>query len=208
MKLLSGAALLALLAAACASATPSRTAAMRAGGDWTRFGYDAARRNAGPGSTGITAENVSDLKRQRVALPGTADSSPIYLRGVTVHGKRHDIFVLTTSYGRTLAIDAGTGARLWLFTPRRYSSWAGSYRITNATPVADPSRKFVYAASPDGRVHKLSLATGREVWSRAITLLPRARSSARRSTSRAASSSRRRAATSATRRPTRDTSPP
>jgi outer membrane protein assembly factor BamB len=170
VRLVAAAAALALLAAACANAEPKRAAAVRAGGDWTRFGYDAARRNTGPASTGITAANVSDLRRQRVAIPGTADSSPIYLRGVTVRGKRHDVFVLTTSYGRTLAIDADTGARLWLFTPRGYSSWAGSYRITNSSPVSD--RRFVWAGAPDGRIHKLSLATGREIWSRSITLLP------------------------------------
>jgi outer membrane protein assembly factor BamB len=162
-------ALVALVAASCASAAP-RHAAVRAGGDWTRFGYDAARRNAGPSSTGITAENVASLRRQRIALPGTADSSPIYLRGVTVRGKRHDVFVVTTSYGRTLALDADTGARLWLFTPRGYPSWAGTYRITNSSPISD--RRFVWAAAPDGRIHKLSLATGREVWSRSITRLP------------------------------------
>jgi outer membrane protein assembly factor BamB len=162
-------ALVVLVAAACASAAPTNTA-VRAGGDWTRFGYDAARHDAGPSSTGITAENVAGLRRQRIALPGTADSSPIYLRGVTVRGKRHDVFVVTTSYGRTLALDADTGARLWLFTPRGYSSWAGTYRITNSSPVSD--RRFVWAAAPDGRIHKLSLATGREVWSRSITRLP------------------------------------
>jgi PQQ-like domain len=170
VRLVAAAAALALLAAACASAESKRAAAVRAGGDWTRFGYDATRRNAGPASTGITAANVGDLRRQRVAIPGTADSSPIYLRGVTVRGKRHDVFVLTTSYGRTLAIDADTGARLWLFTPRGYSSWAGSYRITNSSPVSD--RRFVWAGAPDGRIHKLSLATGREIWSRSIALLP------------------------------------
>src|SRR5437773_488222 len=166
------AALLALgVASACAGSNASpEQRAVRAGGDWTRFGYDAARRNAGPASTGITAANVGRLRRQQVVIPGTADSSPIYLRGVTVRGKRRDVFVLTTSYGRTLAIDADTGARLWLFTPRGYSSWAGSYRITNSSPVSD--RRFVWAGAPDGRIHKLSLATGRRIWSRAITLLP------------------------------------
>jgi outer membrane protein assembly factor BamB len=162
-------ALLALVAAACASAAPKH-AAVRAGGDWTRFGYDAARRNAGPASTGITAANVASLRLQRIELPGTADSSPIYLRSVTVRGKRHDVFVLTTSYGRTLALDADTGARLWLFTPRGYSSWAGTYRITNSSPISD--RRFVWAAAPDGRIYKLALATGREIWLRAITRLP------------------------------------
>ena len=169
MRLASAAATLALVAVACASAAPNR-AAVHAGGDWTRFGYDAARRNSGPASTGITAGNIGRLRRQRISIPGTADSSPIYLRGVTVRGKRHDVFVLTTSYGRTLALEADTGARLWLFTPRGYSSWAGSYRITNSSPVSD--RRFVWAGAPDGRIHELALATGREIWSRAITRLP------------------------------------
>jgi glucose/arabinose dehydrogenase len=173
VKLVAASALSVVIAASCASAGAER-AAVRAGGDWTRFGYDAARRNAGPASTGITAANVGSLRRQRIAIPGTADSSPIYLRGVTVRGRRHDVFVLTTSYGRTLALDADTGNRLWLFTPRGHSSWAGSYRITNSSPVSD--RRFVYAGAPDGRIHKLSVATGREVrsgrWPVPITRLP------------------------------------
>ena len=170
------AALLALaVGGACGSATVGNSAA-RSGGDWPRFGYDAARRNSGPASTGIRAANIRGLKRQRVRLPGTADSSPIYLRGVEVGGARHDVFFLTTSYGKTVAVDAATGALLWTFTPAGYSSWAGSERITNASPVADPSRRFVYAAAPDGRIHKLAVAGGAEVrtggWPVAITRLP------------------------------------
>jgi hypothetical protein len=135
------------------------------GGDWARFGYDAARHNSGPAATGITAANVGTLKRQAVQLDGTVDSSPIYLRGIA--GK--DLFVVTTTYGRTEAIDASNGAVVWRYTPPTYGSYAGSARITNATPVADPDRKYVYAASPDGRIQKLSSTTGRRVWSTAIT---------------------------------------
>lgn len=138
---------------------------LHAGGDWTRFGYDAARHNAGPAATGITAANVARLRRQAVQLDGTVDSSPIYLRG-------RDLFVVTTTYGKTEAIDADTGAVVWRYTPPGYGSWAGSYRITTATPVADPSRRSVYAASPDGRITKLALATGRPLWSTAITRDP------------------------------------
>lgn len=163
---------LALALAACSSAAVGARAEV--GGDWTRFGYDAARHNAGPKNTGITAANVGRLRRQRVSLPGTVDASPIYLRGVQIHGARHDAFFVTTSYGRTIAINAATGAILWRFTPSGYSSWAGSYRITNSTPVADPNREFLYAASPDGRVHKLSVASGAEArgWPVRVTLLP------------------------------------
>ena len=152
----------------------SGAATRKQGGDWTRFGYDAQRSSSGPAATGITAANVRRLVRRRVVLDGTVDSSPIYLRGVTVAGQAHDTFFVTTTYGKTEAIDATSGRVLWRFTPPGYSSWAGSARITNATPLADPSRKFVYAVSPDGRIHKLSVANGREAsgWPVTITLDP------------------------------------
>jgi putative pyrroloquinoline-quinone binding quinoprotein len=105
-------------------------------------------------------------------LPGTVDSSPIYLHGVSIRGAAHGAFFVTTTYGITLAIDAADGRILWRYTPRGYSHWAGSEQITTATPVADPSRKWIYAASPDGRIQKLSVATGRAVWRRSITRLP------------------------------------
>jgi outer membrane protein assembly factor BamB len=163
----------ALSALASAAARP-QAGAVRTGGDWTRFGYDAARSNTGPAATGITAANVRRLVQQRVTLPGTADSSPIYLRNVPVRGRARDVFFVTTSYGKAIAIDASTGLVLWRFTPPRYTTWAGSDQITNSSPVADPSRRFVYSASPDGRIHKLSVATGREAagWPVTITRLP------------------------------------
>ena len=79
---------------------------------------------------------------------------------------------MTTTYGRTEAIDASNGAVEWRFTPPGYSSWAGSAQITTATPVADPSGSYVYAASPGGRIYKLSAANGHAVWSVSITKLP------------------------------------
>jgi hypothetical protein len=140
--------------------------------DWTRFGWDARRSNDDPHATGITAANVGSLVRQQVHLPGTVDSSPIYLHGVSVHGATHDAFFVTTTYGITLAIDAASGNILWRWTPPGNSHRAGTAQITTATPVADPSRKWIYAASSDGRIQKLSVATGHAVWRRSITKLP------------------------------------
>ena len=71
-----------LLGAAAASAGP----AAKQGGDWTRFGYTSTRSNAGPAKTGLTAANVGSLVRQQVALGGTVDSSPLYVRGRTIKG--------------------------------------------------------------------------------------------------------------------------
>ena len=72
----------------------------------------------------------------------TAPSTPraIYLHGVQVGGAAHDVFFVTTTYGKTIAIDARRGAILWRFTPPGYARCAGSAQITTATPVADPDR--------------------------------------------------------------------
>jgi hypothetical protein len=140
--------------------------------DWTRFGWDASRSSAATDETGITAGNVATLRRQQVTLDGTVDASPIYLHGVRVNGGMHDVFFVTTTYGKTLAIDADTGSILWRFMPSGFDTWAGSRRITNSTPVADPNREFIYAASPDGHIQKLAIADGHAVWSTAITMLP------------------------------------
>ncbi|MFN2615504.1 MAG: PQQ-binding-like beta-propeller repeat protein [Thermoleophilaceae bacterium] len=161
-----------------ASALDARTgaAAARSGLDWPRYGFDIQRSNAGPSRTGLAAGDLDGLKRRRVALPGTVDSSPIYLHGVRVGGRRRDVFFVTTTYGRTLAIDAGSGRRLWQFVPRGIGRWEGSYQITNASPVADPRRRAIYAYAPNGRVHKLSVASGHEVrrgrWPVRVTFRP------------------------------------
>jgi len=144
--------------------------------DWLRFDYDAQRSGVGPAATGITARNLHTLRLRAVKLPGTVDSSAIELDGVTVRGRRRDVIVMTTTYGRTLALDPGTGQLLWEFTPADIGSYQGSAQFTTATPIADPDRAFVYAASPDGRIHKLALATGREVhsggWPVSVTFDP------------------------------------
>jgi hypothetical protein len=160
----------ALLVVTAASAAPSGTRAT--GHDWTRFGWTMSRTSAPTFATGITAANVKSLVRKQVQLDGTVDSSAIYLSGVQVGGAAHDTFFVTTTYGRTEAIDASSGAVLWRYTPAGYSSWAGSAQITTATPVADPGRAYIYAASPGGTITKLAVADGRAVWSVSITRLP------------------------------------
>ncbi len=112
------------------------------------------------------------MQRQQVTIDGTVDSSPIYLHSVRINGGTHNVFFVTTIYGKTIAIDADDGSILWRYTPAGYSSWSGSRQITTATPVADPNREFIYAASPNGHIQKLAVTDGHAQWSRAITLLP------------------------------------
>jgi hypothetical protein len=166
-----------LLVAACGGSAPAQvstpTAAPSAipapGGpsarqllDWPEFGLDPQRSGSSERSTGITAANVAHLRRTTVEVGGTVDSSPIYLHGARVAGATHNVTVVTTTYGKTVAIDADSGGVLWTFTPAGYRGWAGSAQITTTSPLADPGRRFVYAASPNGLIHKLSLADGSE----------------------------------------------
>jgi hypothetical protein len=139
--------------------------------DWTRFGFNGARYNDAP--TGIGGGAVQNLVQRQVDLPGTVDSSPIYLKSVDAGGAARDLLIMTTTYGRVIALDAASGNRVWTFTPDGYTSVAGSAQITTASPVVDPSRKFVYSASPDGVIHKLDVSNGSEVtsgsWPASIT---------------------------------------
>jgi hypothetical protein len=152
---------------------PVRTDSVTTNGhDWVRFGWDVGRSSASTAPTGITASNVGSMVRQQVTIPGTVDASAIYLSNIKVGGAAHDVFFVTTTYGKTVAINASTGALLWTYTPTNYDSWAGSAQVTTSTPVADPSRDYIYAASPDGNVQKLAVSDGHAVWTTAVTLLP------------------------------------
>jgi PQQ-like domain len=136
------------------------------------FGGNVESTSANPSPTGITADNLAKLARRQIKLDGTVDASAIFLQGVTVHGAAHNAIFLTTTYGRTLALDANSGGVLWDYTPPSYQALAGTRQITNATPAADPDRQSIYAASPDGYIQKLTVGDGRAVWRASITRLP------------------------------------
>ena len=151
-----------LLFAGLVVALPGAARPAPANNDWPVFGYDAARHNSNPGSR-ITAKNVGALKQLKVTLDGTVDSSPIYVGGK---------LVVTTTYGRTEALNPDTGRVLWRFTPPAYARVAGSAQITNASPAASTDRTAVYAAASDGRVRKLRLTDGKVLWTTTITRDP------------------------------------
>ena len=139
---------------------------------WPTFGGDVQSTSANPQPAGITAANVGRLRHRQVALDGVVDASAIYLHGATVRGARHDAIFVTTTYGKTLALDAGSGNVLWEYTPASYQSYVGTRQFTNSTPVADPDARSIYAASPDGYIQKLAVSDGRVLWRTAITALP------------------------------------
>jgi putative pyrroloquinoline-quinone binding quinoprotein len=148
-------------AASAAAAIPSA--------DWLQFGDNAQSSGSGPADTGITAATAGGLRLREAHIDGVADSAAVEISGATVRGARRDVLVVTTTYGRTIAVDASTGRTLWEFRPSGVHSAPGNPQVTTASPAADRDRRFVYGASPDGVIHKLALATGHQVWSRRVT---------------------------------------
>src|SRR5919108_5360146 len=151
------------------AAPPSAGQAARGSArDWRRYGFNAQRSNVGPRRVGF--RSPGRLRRHEVRLPGTVDSSPIYLNRVRVRGRRRDAFFVTTTYGRALAIDARRRRIVWQFVPRGIGRLEGSAQFTNATPIADPTRRWIYSASPNGQIHKLSVRSGREARGWPVTI--------------------------------------
>jgi len=140
--------------------------------DWPMFGGNQESTSANPMPTGIMAVNVPHLARRQVKLDGTVDASAIYLHAISIRGARHNAIFVTTTYGKTLAINADSGDVLWEYTPDSYHQLAGTRQITTTTPVADSDRQFIYTASPDGFIQKLAVSDGQLVWRTSITKLP------------------------------------
>jgi outer membrane protein assembly factor BamB len=139
--------------------------------DWPTWGYDPARSEQNSQETTLTRGNVAGLHRLWVAkLPGVADGEPILLHGLTMpDGTQRDLLFLTTRAGTLVAVDAGSGAVIW-------TAATSGPRYTTSSPVADPSRQFVYSYGLDAKLHKYAATTGHEVtsapWPVTITTMP------------------------------------
>ena len=158
--------------AGCGTTAPISNPGLRpqpASHDWTQFGYNAARSGDNQAETALsptTAPNLTKLWQTR--LPAVADSSPILLHAMPFPGGPRDVLYVTTRDGRLLALDASDGALLWQKQP-------SGPKITHSSPVADPSRTYVYAYGLDGYVHRYNAITGDEAagtgWPARMTLM-------------------------------------
>ena len=150
-------------------------------GDWPRFGYDPARSGVSLEKSPITPSTVNSLHRiWHTDLPGVADSSPILLHALSFSDKTRDALYVTTRDGQLVALDAADGTVLWSRQPSAPESTNPSPHaassITNSSPIADPSRRYIYSYGLDGSLHKYAATTGEEVkdsaWPVQITRMP------------------------------------
>jgi outer membrane protein assembly factor BamB len=155
----------------CASASPA-SAQTAPPADYSMFNLDPMRSGINTAEHILSPTTVSGLRRVwSTQLNGVADESLIELAHVG-GPNAPSLLYTTTRRGVTYALNAADGKVVWTFDPR--DDQLPGYRITTATPVADPSRAWIYTASPDGHIHKLSSTTGKEAagWPVAATLHP------------------------------------
>ena len=135
--------------------------------DWLQFNGDSQHSGNNTLETRLSAGNVAGLKQLfQVNLPGVADGAPVYLHGVPTAQGTKDLVFVTTLEGHIVALDAATGAQVWV---QQYG--ANGCRInlgsnacyTTSSPAIDPNHKYVYSYGLDGAVHKYQVADGQEV---------------------------------------------
>ena len=148
------------------------------GYDWLQFGGDPQHSGNNTAETALTPANVSALvQKYQVTLPATADSTPVFLEGVTTSSGIKDLLFVTTRDGRIIALDAQNGAQVW-----SHQYGAGTCQIngtggacyTTSSPAIDPSGDYVYSYGLDGNVHKYQVGDGTEIigggWPQLATL--------------------------------------
>jgi outer membrane protein assembly factor BamB len=140
-------------------------AVLAAGYDWLQFDGNAQHSGNNTQETTLTLQNVANLQPLFTAsLPNTADSSPVYLSGVSTSQGTRDLVFLTTMDGHILALDAQSGATIWShqYGPNGCSNQDGAC-YTTSSPAIDPNRQYVYSYGLDGHVHKYQVGNGTEV---------------------------------------------
>ena len=103
-----------------------RTRAGR-GGDWldVRLRRPAHRASGPSRHRDHRREPRAAAARGRCTINGIADSSAIELHDVYVGGRARDLIAVTTSYGKTIAIDPAPARKLWEFVPRGVNTSPG-----------------------------------------------------------------------------------
>lgn len=118
----------------------------------------------------ITPNTVGLLHRVfRASLPSAAAGAPVYLAGVSTSSGTHDLVFVTTQAGQIIALDAHTGAQIWI---KQHTG----VNYTTSSPAVDPNLQFVYSYGLDGFVHKHAVGDGTETttggWPELATLKP------------------------------------
>ena len=145
-----------------------------------------------PGGTGLqsdelvlTPANVNSANMAQAwsaAVDGGVWAEPLYMNAVTVNGASHNVLYVTTDNDSVYALDADTGAQLWMVSliPSGATAVTGAmigdtaipYIGVLGTPVIDGGTLYVVAETAEQnatyfphRLHALDITNGKELLS-------------------------------------------
>jgi hypothetical protein len=161
--------------------------------DVTTFHNSNSRTGQNLQETILTQGNVNSAtfgKLFTMSVDSTVDGEPLYLSGLSVAGKTHNVLFVVTENDSVYAFDADSGAQLWkvraVLSGESASDTRGCSQITpsigiTSTPVIDRSEGahgtiYVVAMSKDKsgnyyqRLHALDVTTGAEEFGGPVTI--------------------------------------
>jgi len=150
------------------------------------FHYDNGRTGWNPNEKTLTVATVSSTKfglLGTLATDSVVFAEPLFVPGVSVGGKTHDIVLVATEADTAYAFDAQTGAQLWKHSylsgnqvPQPIESVQNCTQIfpkigVSSTPVVDVANQSLYAVAKfydpkdktyHAQLRSLDLSTGAE----------------------------------------------
>jgi hypothetical protein len=132
--------------------------------------------------TKLSPSNVAKVSKMfKIQLPAYMDGTPVYIENVSTTKATLDLLLLTTTAGHIVALDAHSGATVWISQHGPGKCFVmndddNGPCFTTSSPAVDPNLLYVYTYGLDGYIHKYTIADGSEVvgggWPQITTTKP------------------------------------
>jgi outer membrane protein assembly factor BamB len=140
---------------------PTAYTAQRGKTDWLQFAYSPDKRADNPVEKALTPATVGRLRPLfNVPLPDAPDGAPVLLTDVGTRVGTRDVVYAKGEHGHLFALDAHTGAEIW----QKNLNVTCHACYDNSAPAIGPDRQYIYAGGSDGKIHKLRVGDGTEVF--------------------------------------------
>jgi outer membrane protein assembly factor BamB len=155
--------------------TGTHPAGAAGGYDWRTWGFDNARGGYNSQETILNETTVPNLVQQWFFQTGGANvAQALYASGVMVGGVARDIVYQAAESGKLFAIDAHTGAQIWVrsFGTRitDCENMTGGKFGISGTPAFDRGTNRIYVVPNTGNLYALSMSTGSTISGWPITM--------------------------------------
>jgi outer membrane protein assembly factor BamB len=140
---------------------PTATTAAPGKVDWLQFAFSPDKRAVNPYEKVLTPATVGKLRPLfTVPLPDAPDGAPVLLTDVGTRLGTRDVVYVKGEHGHLWALDAHTGAEIW----QHNLNVTCHACYDNSAPAIGPDRQYIYAGGSDGKIHKLRVGDGTEIF--------------------------------------------